>query len=90
MVFIIYTKEGCCNCVKAKKMLEKEQTIVINCDEMLRLNREAFINDMKQKTNWERIVFPMIFIDSDFLGGYEDLISHVIFEIDDTEFTEYY
>jgi glutaredoxin len=83
MVFIIYTKEGCGNCTKAKKLLEKEETIVINCDDMLRTNRELFINDMKQKTGWERIVFPMIFIDSDFLGGYDDLVSHIIFDIDD-------
>lgn len=86
MTFIVYTKSNCPYCDKAKKLLEKEQMIVINCDVMLNEDRDAFINEMKHKTGWKRITFPMIFIDSEFLGGYDELTSHIIFFDYETEF----
>ena len=41
---------------------------------------------MRIKTGWERIVFPMIFIDDDFLGGIDELTNHIIFELDGDDF----
>lgn len=80
-MFIIYTKSNCCLCNTIKKLLEKEKCIIINCDEMLESNdREAFINEMKRRTKWNKITFPMIFIDDDFLGGYNDFIANMAFD----------
>ena len=87
MTFIIYTKSGCPNCEKAKKLLEKEETIIFNCDQMLKNNRAEFLLSMETKTRRPFKSFPIIFIDDDYLGGYEELTSHLIFDLDtDDEF----
>lgn len=83
MTFVIYTKNGCPNCDKAKKLLEKEETIIINCDQMLKNNRAEFIKSMELKIRRPFKSFPIIFIGDDYLGGYEDLASHLIFDCDD-------
>lgn len=87
MVFILYCKSNCDKCEKSKKLLEKEECIIFNCDKMLKNNREEFIRSMELKTKRPFKTFPIIFIDDTYLGGYEDLTSHLIFEIDiDSEF----
>lgn len=80
MTFIIYTKSQCENCNKAKKILEKEKTIIFNCDQMLKNNRDEFIKSMELKTRRPFKTFPAIFIDDNYLGGYEDLASYLIFD----------
>lgn len=86
MTFIIYTRTNCPNCDRAKNLLQKEEKIIINCDNFLADDRESFIRTMRRKTGWDRIIFPMIFIDDDFLGGIEDLTSHIMFELDGDDF----
>jgi len=83
MTFIIYTKSGCPNCDKAKKLLEKEETVIFNCDQMLKNNRDEFIKSMELKTRRPFKTFPVIFINDDYLGGYEDLTSYLIFDLDE-------
>jgi glutaredoxin len=83
MTFIIYTKSGCENCDKAKKLLEKEETVIFNCDQMLKNNRAEFIKSMELKIRRPFKTFPVIFIDDDYLGGYEDLASHLIFDVNE-------
>jgi len=83
MTFIIYTKSGCPNCDKAKKLLEKEETVIFNCDQMLKNDRDEFIKSMELKTRRPFKTFPVIFINDDYLGGYEDLTSYLIFDLDE-------
>jgi len=64
-------------CEKAKDLLKNKSKIVIECDELLKTNRERFIYEMQQKTKLEKIVFPMIFIDGVFLGNYINLLNFV-------------
>ena len=50
--YIIYTRSGCPCCEQAKFLISRERTpfIVINCDEMLKTDRQAFITEMRKKT----------------------------------------
>jgi glutaredoxin len=83
MPFIIYTRLSCPNCDKAKKLLEKEETVIFNCDQMLKNDRDEFIKSMELKTRRPFKTFPVIFINDDYLGGYEDLTSYLIFDLDE-------
>ena len=80
-MFIIYTKTGCLNCSKVKLMLYNEPKIEINCDELLKTNREAFMNDMEKKMKYKFKSFPIIFIDDIYLGSYDDLVDYLNFEL---------
>lgn len=85
-MFVIYCKSECQNCSRAKQLLKREECLVIDCDEILEKDRDAFIEDMKRRTELEKIVFPLIFIDEDYLGDLDDLISYVTFKMDDDDF----
>ena len=87
MTYIIYTKSNCPSCVKAKMLLKREpcETIYINCDDLLENDRQAFIAKMRKKTQIEEpypLMFPMIFINDTYLGGVEELVEHLIFELE--------
>ena len=87
MTYIIYTKSNCPSCIKAKNLLKKEpcETIYICCDELLETNRQGFIAEMRKKTGIAEpklLMFPMIFVDNIYLGNVEELVEHLIFEID--------
>ena len=85
-MFVIYCKSGCPDCVRAKKLLRREECIAINCDEILQQDRDAFIEDMKRRTGLGVIIFPLIFIDDDYLGDIDELISYITFKMDDDDF----
>lgn len=86
MTYVIYTKSNCENCLRAKMVLRKEATptIYINCDELLETDREAFINSIRRKTGIKEpqpVYFPLVFLDDTYIGGYNELLEHLIFEI---------
>lgn len=86
MTYIIYTKSGCPNCDRVKYLLSKEpcERIYINCDELLTTGREEFIKSMRQRTGIENpqpIYFPLVFLEDTYIGGYEELLEHLIFEL---------
>lgn len=88
MTYIIYTKTGCPGCFQAKSLLSKEkvETIYINCDELLRIDREAFLDKMLEKTKLKSkasIHFPLVFTDDIYIGDETDLLHHLIFELDE-------
>jgi glutaredoxin len=78
--YIIYTKTNCPSCDRAKYLLKKEnlKTIYINCDEMLKRDRQAFLTEMRKKTKFQDIYFPMIFQDDYYIGNYDELLEHLI------------
>lgn len=85
MVYIIYTKSNCENCRLAKILLNKKEKIIINCDDLLENNKEAFIAEMRKKTEIQepnKIYFPLVFIDDIYIGGYKDLYDYLIFDVD--------
>jgi len=62
-------------------MLYNEPKIEINCDELLKTNRESFINEMEKKMKSKFKSFPLIFIDDIYLGSYDDLVDYLNFEL---------
>lgn len=80
-MFVIYSKSDCLNCAKAKLLLHDKSKIVVNCDELLKTDRESFMNEMQKKMKCKFKSFPMIFIDDVYLGGYNELVDHLQFEL---------
>jgi glutaredoxin len=72
--FTIYSKSGCPNCTRIKKLLsEKKQTFIeINCDEYLIEDKEFFLSFIKNLTQKENKVFPMIFNNGVFIGSFNE------------------
>ena len=90
--FTIYSKSGCPNCTRIKKILaEKKQTFVeINCDDYLIEDKESFLFFIKNLAHKEWKAFPMIFNDGIFIGGFNEtqefLDKQLIFDENDTIF----
>ena len=72
--YTIFTKSQCkyCDDIKVLMTQENEDVKYILCDEMLHANRDFFIEFMKEKTNKDRITFPIVFFDGEYVGGYDD------------------
>jgi len=71
--WIIYTKSNCVYCYKVKELLKNEQIITnINCDKWLenKIKKEIFIGAMENIIGNEWKTFPMVFLNSKFIGGY--------------------
>lgn len=67
--YTILTKEGCKWCTKAKELLP--QAHIIACDDRLS-DSEAFFNEVDALTGKEYRMFPMVFYNRDFVGGYTE------------------
>jgi glutaredoxin len=75
--YTIYTKPGCPNCVKAKKLLEKESVLIVDCEEYLVEDKEGFLKFIQEKAEQkspEIRTFPIIFYKKQFIGGYNEAI----------------
>ena len=72
--FTIYSKSGCPNCTRIKKILtEKKLTFIeINCDEYLIEDKESFLSFIKNLAQKESKVFPMIFNNGTFIGSFNE------------------
>lgn len=76
--FTIYSKSGCSNCTKVKKLLLDKQIFFldISCDEFLLEDKEGFLTFIKEKANKEWKTFPMVFKDGKFVGGFAEVQLH--------------
>jgi glutaredoxin len=77
--FTIYSKSGCPNCIKVKKLL-KDNNInfnLIDSDEYIIEDKDFFLNYIKEISNVEVKTFPIIFYDKKFIGGYSETIKYV-------------
>jgi len=76
--FTIYSKSGCSNCTKVKKLLLDKQIFFLNvdCDEYLLEDKEGFLSFIKEKANKEYKTFPMVFKDRKFIGGFAETQLH--------------
>ena len=72
--FTVYSKSGCSNCTKVKKLLiEKKLLFVeIDCDEYIIEDKEKFLLFIKERVNKEYKTFPMVFNDGNFVGGFTE------------------
>jgi len=77
--FTIYSKSGCPNCTKVKNIL-KEQAIqfnVVDCDEYLIEDKDNFLLFIKSYANQDYKLFPMVFNDGIFIGGYNETKEYI-------------
>ena len=72
--FTIYSKSGCPNCTRIKKIIiEKKLTFVeFNCDEYLIEDKDFFLSFIKNLAQKESKVFPMIFNSGIFIGSFNE------------------
>jgi len=72
--FSIYSKSGCPNCSKVKSFLKDNNYDfnVIDCDEYLIEAKDEFLEFIKNLAQKECRVFPMIFFNGNFVGGFNE------------------
>lgn len=79
MLYIVYTSGGCHWCVKAKKLLEKNNLEYIEKQIGIDVKREDFLEKAKMHKHHPSTV-PMIFNGGEFIGGYTALVGYLEFE----------
>lgn len=69
--FTIYSKSGCPNCTKVKKILQDNNCFFteINCDDYILENKDDFLKFIENKANTSYRTFPMVFNNGIFVGG---------------------
>ena len=72
---VFLSKSGCIYCDKLKEFLKNRNATMINCDEYLK-DKESFLLYIKELTGRDWKTFPICFIDSEFIGGYSDVINY--------------
>jgi len=72
--FTIYSKSGCPNCVKIKKLLgeKKLNFIIVDCDEYIIEDKQRFLLFINALAEKDVNLFPMIFHDGKFIGSYNE------------------
>lgn len=68
--YTILTKKGCNWCTRAKELVPDAH--VIPCDEFLE-DRDRFFEHVDSLTGVKYRMFPMVFFDRQFVGGYTEL-----------------
>ena len=75
---VIYTKEGCGYCEKAKKLLsdrEKEEITIITPKQVTRLKQ---LLTEENDGEWvESFTYPVVFVGGEYIGGYRELKDNV-------------
>ena len=76
--FTVYSKSGCINCSKIKNLLKEKGLAfnIIDCDEFILENKEEFLTFMKEIIGKEYRMFPMVFDNIKFIGGYNETVSY--------------
>lgn len=72
--FTIYSKSGCLQCSNVKKLLQhnKLDFTAVDCDEYILEDKLSFLLFMNNMANRDVKVFPMIFYNGAFIGGYPE------------------
>jgi glutaredoxin len=70
--YTIYSRSGCPYCDLSKELLAFETVALVDCDEFLEQNREEFLRIMQNYCGRSYQMFPMIFHNGVFLGGYTE------------------
>ena len=77
--FTIYIKSGCINCNKIKMLLIDNQLDykLISCDEYILEDKDNFLLFIKQLSNKDHKQFPIIFNNSEFIGGFTEAKEYI-------------
>jgi glutaredoxin len=78
--FTIYSKSGCPNCIKVKRLLQEKQInfTVVDCDEFILEDKDAFLKFIQNLANKEYKTFPMVFDDNNqFIGGFVETHEYI-------------
>ena len=70
----VYSKSGCINCTKVKTLLKDKSLAfnIIDCDEFILDNKEEFLSFIQTIIGKEHRMFPMVFDNNKFIGGYNE------------------
>ena len=76
--YTIYSKSGCPNCSKVKKYLTEVNAPVniVDCDDYLIEAKEEFLKFIEIIAEKSVRVFPMVFFERKFVGGYDETEYH--------------
>jgi len=79
--FTIYTKTNCGYCDKVKSLLTSSgyPYTAILCDDYLKNDKMAFLEFIESIANVPYNTFPMVFHNSNFVGGYTDTMKYMAF-----------
>ena len=77
--FTIYGKSGCTNCLKTKVFLKEKNLIfnVIDCDEYIIEDKPAFLSFIKEISGKDVKMFPIVFYEGQFIGGFNETVDYV-------------
>lgn len=77
--YTVYSKSGCINCIKIKNLFKDKNIffIEVQCDEYLIENKEGFLLYIKEKAKKEHRIFPIVFYNGDFIGGYNEVKENI-------------
>jgi glutaredoxin len=77
--FTIYSKSGCTNCTKIKTILKERNLIfnIIDCDDYIIEDKEQFFLFIKEKTRVDCRIFPIVFNDNQFIGGFTETKNYI-------------
>jgi glutaredoxin len=77
--FTIYSKSGCPNCSNVKKLIKEKffPFQEINCDDYLIENKEEFLSFIENKIGKSYRIFPIVFYNQKFVGGYTETIDFI-------------
>jgi glutaredoxin len=80
-IYTIYSKSGCPNCKKVKILLEENniEFIIVDCDEYLINYKTEFLQFIKNLISKECKMFPMVFDNKCFIGGFSDTEDYLSF-----------
>ena len=75
----VFSKSGCPNCINVKKFLKEKSIkyVVVECDEFILEDKEAFLQFIKSIACKECKTFPMVFDGTTFVGGYKETIRYL-------------
>lgn len=77
MFIVVFGRENCPYCVKAKDFLKEKQLgfsyLDVSADEKFFLQMNSWV---QEATGAPARTVPQIFIDGDHIGGYTDLVEH--------------
>jgi glutaredoxin len=85
-IITIYSKSECNYCIKAKALLEEKKYnfSIINCDKFILENKDDFLLFIREMIDKEYKLFPMVFDDNIFIGGYNEMIKYIEQSLDFT------
>lgn len=77
--FTVYSKSGCPNCKLVKQYIKDNHFLYyeINCDEYLIEAKEDFLSFIESKAGKSHRMFPMVFYNNRFIGGYEETKEYI-------------